>query len=350
MLRKIFSMKLGQLFAPKTHTNSEHKEIPLSDDESIELRMLAFLRTRIDPADFSTTENEIRTEFRLYQRRYDNTSSSAKLAEDLQFLATNSDLSSVFLFHGDGRVREAALGLMKGPIEIPVVMYGLVARLNDWVPSVRLAAKLAFDRCLPVTSADKLTPAVWQLILNAGRWRRWSDGYSKLLRSVAERQDLIEALAERVASDRTGGTGMVLRTISQSQHIDVFLEPLAANAAQPHIRALALSYLSARRVWWPLGTLKKVWIDKSMGDFRVVPDFGSRPISVEVDLVEIIARSVRDRSTIVRREALDAIAKHRSNVSFQVLMSETVSMLTDDPNPSIRSRLEFLQNAVRVNH
>ncbi|WP_166507202.1 hypothetical protein [Frigidibacter mobilis] len=249
----------------------------------------------------------------------------------------------MYLFHGDGFIREAALNALAAPIRLPVVAYELMRRMNDWAPEVRAAAWSAIARCFRQTDPSVLAPAAWIVLLDARSWGRWQEGYFRLLDELFEHPGLFSALIMRLLNESRNGSGTVFRALCQSTEMDRCLVDLAARARQPHLRAGALNCISSGKVVWPLGKSRKVWVDKSLGEYKVVADYGSRPLSVHLDLESILEQALRDRSAAVRKEALDALILHRRDPRLRVLISHCLEAFAKDPRPSVRSRLEYLE-------
>lgn len=307
--------------------------------------MLDFLREQSRPELFPDASKCIRAQFRLYSRggwdSYGTNDPEMRKAELAQ-LANTPDLAQVFLFHGDGLVREAALRALAGPIQLPVVAYGLIERLNDWSPEVRSTAMQAFARCFRPTSPTTLLPAIWIVLRNGARWRRWQDGYDRLVDAVLSHDALTSCLVDKLVAQIGGGAGLVYSALARNARSDPFVVRLATEAIQPSLRASAMESLWRGQAFWPLGTSRKVWIDKSLGLYKLETDFGSRPLSIKFDLLPVLSMAVMDRSALVRRKALDGLIAHRSEARFWALIAECLSSLSKDDRPSIRSRLEFL--------
>ena len=313
--------------------------------------MIAFLHAAPDHDAYSRVERRLREEFGLYYRAplglTDRHGSQVRKPE-LDMLASRPDLAQVFLFHGDGMLREAALRMMNGPIPHPVVAYGIVARLNDWVPEVRDAAEATFSRCIHLTAADVLAPAAWVLMANAPRWRRWTDGIDRLVEMAQRHPGLIVRLVNRLIDETGPGTGGIFTILCLSPRLDPLLPRIAASARQPHLRARAVDCLSTGRAVWPLATMRTVWIDRSMNDYRLEPDLASRPISITPDLPVLIGAALRDRSVTVRKAALDALILHRNDPSLRPLIDAELAIDTDGGHRSLRGRRAWLAKATQA--
>lgn len=311
--------------------------------------MLDFLIGQVEPASFPRTADCIRSHFQLFTYGAWNpygTQDPKKRAAELVQLSANPDLAQVFLFHGDGFLREAALHRLSGPIQLPVVAYGLVERLNDWSPEVRSAAALAFDRCFPGSDPGILIEPVWICLLNARGWSRWAGGYDRLVAAVLSHVPLTDLVLLRLLEDRRGGTGTIFRALCRDPRFDRFLVQVATGAKLPSLRAKAVESISRGVVFWPLGTSRKVWTNKPLGLYRLEPELASRALSHPLDALLVLTEAVRDPSIVVRRIALDGIIAHRDESRFRPLAESVLATLHSDRHPSIQSRLTFLAGAL----
>lgn len=316
------------------------------DFEADEASLLAFLFEIEDPDAFPRVENLVRSEFQLYSWKNGSAWIKAQYERDMERLARNVALADVMQFHGDGRIREKSLDLMEGPIGFPVVAYGLIARLNDWVPEVREAAHRALVRRWSPTQAETLAPAVWMTFRHGATWSRWQDNYAGFVDLAMRRSELCDLLVARLCSERSGGISAVFHAMCRSSHLDPCLERIAADAVQPHLRAIALRCISTGRLSWPSGRWRRLWIDKAGGVFRNVPEMESRPLSTRHDLPAILRESLQDRSAMVRKHALDELITHRHDARFQSLILTSLQNLAHDHHPAVAGRLDYLRRSL----
>lgn len=311
--------------------------------------LLALLHEQTDPRDFARVGPLLRRRFDLEPRAplwLAGRHGAQMRKPELDQLAARPELAQAFLFHGDGNIREAALRMLAGPVTHPAVAYGMVERLNDWVPQVRDAADAALVRCIHLTAADVLAPAAWVLMANAMHWRRWSNGYEPLIAMILRHPGLLARLVERLVHDTAPGTGPVFATLCRSPHIDRALPRIAASARQPHLRARALACLATGRATWPLGTRRKVWIDRTMNRYRLEPEYGARRIGVAVDRPALIGAALRDPSLTVRKTALDMLLHNRADPALHGLIAAELARDPALAPPSLRGRLAWLAQAM----
>jgi hypothetical protein len=315
-------------------------------DSFSDMELLRFLDAQTDPMIFPQVEEMIRHHFHLH-RLVDANGEIYHGAElrsgDLKRLSANPELAAVLIFHGDGWIREAALRTLNSPLSRSIVAYGLMSRLNDWSPQVRAAASSAFDRCLRTADPDVLAPAIWIVLRNGLGWGRWPDGYFAFVDKIMAHDGLVSVLANHVVGEKRGGNGAVFRAMCSSPAFDHFLLQIAGTAQQAHIRADALNFLAAGRALWPLGTVRKVWVDKSMGKYRMVSEYGSRTLSISCDIAETLRVALDDRSVAVRKEALDALTTQRDDTRLKHVITHSFEQLGHDRHPSVRNRLAYLK-------
>lgn len=304
---------------------------------------LSFLRDRINPLEFATAERQIRDEFSMHSY-YSIELGDLPLKATRASLRRRPELASVLLFHGNGRIREAALESMKGPLQLPIVFYGLVSRLNDWSPRVRSTARNAFARCFSETTPEVLLPAVWILLLNSKRWRRW-EAEREFIFSVLNRHDLVTELVRKVANEERGGSSQLLRILCGSPHIDPLVPYLATQARKPHVRAIAVRSMAMGKVCFDDGTVERQWIDKSQGRFRLAPKLAERLIG-GYDTVALLSAALVDKSVIVRKEALDALIRLRADPQIRSLAERFLVEHPIGNAPSIQLRADYLRRAL----
>jgi hypothetical protein len=260
-----------------------------------------------------------------------------KLLTEQELLAQNPDYAWLFLFHGNGYVREAALDAINDPPASPFFFAALAWRLNDWVPQVRDAAAECAQRVLPRISADIAANAALYLLVRRLAWRRWNDE-AAVLDLVFGRTDVITAMAKRLQQQSTGSLATLMRNALRYPDIDEHLPHLAANAVQPSVRAIAYQCLIAGKASWQTG-FETVWIDKVYGLYRSIPKLGSRETKVAGPAGDWIRAAAYDRSSIVRKVAADALIADRAR---SLDAAALIARLAKDRHSAIRSRADFM--------
>lgn len=246
-------------------------------------------------------------------------------------------LEYLFLFHRDGRLREAALLKMTGGLPSPFIFATVLWRLNDWAAPVRQAAARCASRAFPVTAPSVVARTAAELLVRQASWGRWRDERT-LLDCVFGRDDVAAHLAKLIAEETTGPQASTLRYALRTPGLDQHLERLARKAVQPSVRAVALNALIDGKAEWPTGTAWQ-WIDKSIGLRRRVPVFDHRPLSVAVPREALIEQGIADRSAAVRRVALAGVIRHLLGTNEAAAIA---TPLLQDQSPSVRERAEFI--------
>ena len=289
---------------------------------------------------------QVRDRFGLYNRQHWR-GSELRTNSEMKALEAKPDLVHIFLFHGDGRVRQKALDLLSGLLLFPSTVYALFRRLNDWSAAVRDSAHAAAGRCLAKTEAKMLLPALLAIIPHAESWRRWGTEGPAVLDNVLARQDVVEALVTYIVETRQSGAGRVFREICRSPHIDSRLESIARDANLPHIRAMALGCLVSGFALWPERRRERVWVDRSLGKYRIQECFGKRSLTLTPDLPELLQCVAYDTASIVRKQVADGLIRHRKSPEFHEIFGALIPVLETDKNIAVRERIEFLKRKMR---
>lgn len=259
-----------------------------------------------------------------------------KRLNDKEQLLRFPDLKFLFLFHFDGRLREAAVQRIADGLPSPFFFAAMAVRLNDWVEPVRRAALASAARCFPKTNPDVVAAAAEALLLRQDSWGRWGNE-RQAVDAAFERPDVAESLAVRIANSTTGPSSRILRKALRAGAMDVHLERLAKEAKQPSVRALAVQALADGKATWQSGWQYK-WIDKSMGMRTRVPQIEERALTIEVDRTRIVQAAAGDQSALVRRQALDAVIRYGLGSAGRQIATD----LTNDRSPSLRERAAFI--------
>lgn len=301
---------------------------------------LAILAATVLADEMGKLEQALRKRFSLYAR-WDG--ARHLLAGDLAALKAEPELSLIFLHHGDGRLREAALTQMSGPVRFAASVYGLYWRLNDWEPRVRDAAAAAMKRCLPETPAETLVPAFWTLLLRAGNWGRWTAEGRGAIDALIARPDIADALVREITVTKRPRSSLVFGHLARNPAVDPQLETIFLSARQPHIRAMALDSLLAGRVRWQTGEKTTVWKEQIYGTYRLEPVFQERALTIEPDVCGLLEAGAGDKAAIVRKQVADGLIRFRKDAAIAGLVDRLASRLEGDPNSAVRDRIAFLR-------
>jgi hypothetical protein len=304
-----------------------------------EVQLFSKMTAAVPPAAITGAAIEIPLLGRLYHRwpighRFWRSISPVGVERDA--LNTTPSLTWLTIFHGDGRLREAALHRIDDPPPNAFLFAALAYRLNDWAEPVRIAAEACARRVFPRTNPSIVASAALHLLMQKQHWKRWGTE-AAALDAALFRPDVVDQLASIFRTEPSGALSSVMRQALRSRHMDRHLPDLLDNAAQPAIRAIALQSLIERRGIWPIG-FRQEWIDKSLGRSRRVLAFEERPIEHSVSLASLVSAGAADRSAAVRKLAADALIKHTDAL---VELQETACKLLQDPSPAVRERMDF---------
>ena len=254
-------------------------------------------------------------------------------------LQRTAGLEFIFLFHGSGYLREAALKKIERTPPSAFYFAAIAYRLNDWVDEVRVAAKDCARRTFGKTDARDIADAFVFLIDGVRSWQRW-DAESAILEGALGRPDVLPLLVERFKTGNAGPLGTILRLSMKRPWFDANLRALATEARLPSVRAVALDALLGGRATWNEG-FEWQWIDKSMGLRRRVTSIGSREIPhLDVEaFAALLETGAKDRSPVVRKVAADHIIRNRQHPAR---VGKALSILRSDSNAAVRTRIEFV--------
>lgn len=335
MLRKLFDLFFGQKLSVQGNN-------PFEEYFRMQEQGARILRSVDDPRDLNKIEGQIRAELNLHYRWSSDRLDIGKAArEELCAVQNVPDLPFVFMFHGDGRIRQEALRNLEGPLPTPANVYGLFWRLNDWVPQVNQAAYEALEWVMPRTSTEVIIPALTAILPHLNSWGRWSREGPEAVHRILSRPDVSTKLLENVRTTRQPRLGEVFRELCRSDWIDQHISDVFAIAPLPHIRTMALDMLLSQRARWPTGETDRVWTDRSMGEYRTERGFRERELTVAVDLIPLLRAGASDRSAMVRKRAADGLIALRHNLDLKEELDRVAAMLHNDPNIGVRNRIEF---------
>ena len=294
----------------------------------------------LSPDAVARADGEIAGLARLYHRhqadRWTPLPRPPGMSDD-DLLQATPGLEYLFVFHRDGRLREAALNRFEGGAKSPFFFAAIAYRLNDWALPVRAAARACAERVFPRTDAATVAAAGVFLLSRRQQWRRWGEE-AAILDDALARSDVTDRLAGIVRTATSGPMGTLLRHALRRPEMDRHLLNLATTARQPAVRVVALRSLIEGRVTWPIG-VERQWLDKVYNKSRRIPLIAGREIARLVSLEALITRGARDQSAAVRRVAADGLIRHRSLASD---LDEVVRLLAGDRSASVRERAAFV--------
>lgn len=247
-------------------------------------------------------------------------------------------LCRLYIFHGDGHMREAALTAWTGPIDSPFIFTAWVYLLNDWCEPVRDAAYRRARELFPQMPANVIASAAFYLFAQIPKLERWGFDERTYIESAMYRQDVKEAFEKQLMQRPAGHVSLIFRHALKRPEFDGRLPEFATHAALPHVRAIAYECLLLRRARWREG-FRYQWIDKSHGLRQRVPNFVERKIEHQLDLEELLRQGAHDHAVVVRKVIASTLIKLRTELSSE--MREIGEVLAQDRSKSVRSKAEF---------
>lgn len=265
---------------------------------------------------------------RLFLRRKD----------DFSLLSRNPSIAYLFVFHGNGFVRQAALERLSGPAPNAFLVSALAWRLNDWVPQVRASALISASRCFPRTSGNLIADFLFDTSRLRNSWGRWSVREKEVLENAMNREDVKEHIVTKLLDSREGPLPSFLADLMRYEWIDQYLPIIASDARVPGVRAIALKSLISGSARYSDGSHWR-WIDKPMGIQKREPKVVARAISMKSDPKTLIQEAVIDKSALVRRVALSGLIELGL---YNSIDDKVLQRCTADASFSVRSRAEFI--------
>lgn len=249
------------------------------------------------------------------------------------------NLPFLFLFQGNGFLREWALKQIDEPLRSAFEIIVLADLANNWVEPVRLAADQAIERCYPETSPHLFAEAFSYFQRTHQSWQRWSPSSSQSIERYFGTKQVIGNLVHELISDRVRHPVATFRSSLRYVHTDRHLMRVFQAALNPSLRALALKCMIMGEAPWVDG-YEWEWIDKSMGKRRRTPRYVTRKISHDFPRKDLIRDAMVHRSAQVRVVAAQALIDIGEELEIDVLAK--AKLMEDDVSPAVRSRVNFL--------
>lgn len=270
---------------------------------------------------------------------YEGRSPIAKIyPKELAVLKTYPELSYLYLFHGNGWLRQAALDNLNYAPTCSFEIAAIVHRLNDWVPQVRDAALNCCQRLfgsIPPNIAAQTSPYILEKLWV---YKRWGEAEKNILKEFVFKPDVISSLAKILRGQGVGNIGSICRLAFQRAGLECHLEELAFCASQPIVRSIAYQVLLSKRVSWPTG-FKRIWIDRSAGKSQLEIALDSRPISHDIDIEFLLEKGAADRAVVVRRVVAQELINRLPSCSPKAV--NIAEQFLSDKSQSVRTRAEY---------
>ncbi|MBP2461445.1 MULTISPECIES: hypothetical protein [unclassified Rhizobium] len=247
-------------------------------------------------------------------------------------------LALLFLFHGNGQLRELALEKITQGLVSPFWVAAVLFRMNDWAVQVRESANRCVERVLPVTPPHVLAEVALMLFPRQSEWGRWNDAGQTLARSLMTRPDIGAEFATLLMSSAAGPVPTSFRLALKTPWLDTYLSDIATHATNPIVRAIAVETLLQGTARWRSGYEHK-WLDKRYNITKLVPVYTSRPLDIASKPEPIAMMAITDRSAFVRRTFLQCADRH----TIPAELSRTCAKhLANDHDKSVRDLAAFI--------
>jgi len=319
----------------KFRTNFGNLEPSCVSRALIEIRDIANIRRSYRPQEYPTS----------FLGRFQNI---WKKLTELKVMNVESEAGWIFIFHGDGYLRQSGLSSLNSPPQSPFEFTSIVYRLNDWVENVRNKAITFATLRFPETKSDIISESAFFLLEQSEYLLRWNDHSRRLLQQQLFRPDVLLNLKDKFLKNRTGRLAYVLSHLLRRPEFDIYLEELALHAELPQVRAVAFDALLNERAIWPTG-YKKIWIDKVYGVSGRERVTQTRHITHSLDVQNLLSLAASDNSAVVRKVAANSlIALPNKNIPEKD-MRDLATCLSRDKSKSVRKIAEFYLNKVDTN-
>ncbi|PCM46095.1 hypothetical protein CPA50_09130 [Marinobacter sp. ANT_B65] len=255
---------------------------------------------------FDFWERLIRSEFSLALR--ESNPPKWKVWTKPKELVTWLDLIS-----WDGHKREKALRALSGAAPNTFFFSLAVRRLNDWVPQVRKAARDKLPEIARSTDPEYVVEALCVALSNWNSWGRIEDVDKDVLLQIICEKEIAKSLRSKLISSASGPMPSLFSQLGRTSILDEKIEEIASFAVQPSLRAKAYRSLFEGRIVWMEGR-KWEWTDIRYCEGRLKPVVAERKLNIRTPQLELLKRSSKDRSSIVRRVSAEILIRELGNL------------------------------------
>lgn len=249
-----------------------------------------------------------------------------------RMLATTDGLERLFLFHGDGRLRAAALEKLRGGVGSSFILAAVALRLNDWADMVRPVAWSCLSDVILRSPRDIVAGGLLAIWSKFDVWIRWKD--QDRLIALLSRPEHIDLLVEALLQVRAGAVAGLVRPLLARGVLDKALWRLAQHARHPVVRALAYEvvlYGGHRSV----SAWEDRWIDKTaLYGVRVPVAWTVKPANGPLPPQgDAMILAATDRFALVRKTAALVLIQIRDQLPNAAEIARTLGA---DRNKSVR--------------
>ena len=248
--------------------------------------------SKLNLSNFDYWERLIRSEFSLAMKK--NTPPKWMLWSKPSEILTWLDLTS-----WDGYKREKTLLALSGGAPNAFLFSLVIRRLNDWVPQVRLAARQKLPEIAQSTAPENVVEALCVALSNWSSWGRIEDADKKILLEIVSEAPIAESFRKKLISSASGPMASLFSQLGRTSIFDGKVEEIAQFAIQPSLRAKAYRSLFEGRITW-VERREWVWTDIRYCEGKLKPVLSERKLAASTPFLELLKRSSKDRSSIVR--------------------------------------------------
>lgn len=319
----------------------EAVDMVLSGTQGLALGLFDTQRARLSPWDVARLDHHMRQVHRTVALNNLRTKRRGVVARILgvkfpdpeQAIAGDPRIALLFLHSHDGRLRETAVRSMSVEDADAAAHTALLLRCNDWVPQVREAAIARLRDHAPRLSQAALARLV---VFGLARVDIWQRGGSEALTELKDCPLWLSAMEDAFATQADGPLVHVFKRQILEGRLDHALPRLARSARSAFVRSTAAECVLTERVRWKSG-YKRQWVNRPLDISRRVPIFEDRTLEIEPeDCAAVVRSGARDTSAMVRKKVADTFIRDGGKD-----FSEEVTLLSEDPAASVRSRMEF---------
>lgn len=285
------------------------KTINASPQSRGDMSSLIHTTSRLKLANFDYWESLIRYEFR---KALDE---SAPLKR-IQWLKPKRKTPWLDMVSWDGYERENSLHILSGSAPNAFFLALLIRRLNDWVPQVRKTARIVLPSIIKETPSEYLVDAMCVTLLSWYSWERIRESDKQSLFSTLSTKKVAKLLKSKLISSTSGPMPTLLSQLGHTSVLDGYLDEIANEAMQPHVRAKAYRSLFEKRIFWIVGQ-EWQWTDKAYGKRKLIAIINERKIEVQTPFLELLYRSATDRSAIVRQISAEFLIRNIDSLGHQ---------------------------------
>ncbi len=244
----------------------------------------------------------------------------------------------------DGFARERALSELSGGAPNALFFALALRRLNDWVPQVRIAARLRLLSMAAETPSEQVVDGLFATLPYWQGWGRLTNADRDVLLEITSIEAVAELIKLRIVSTPAGPIPGIFVQIGRTDVLDSALPTIAQNAVQPAVRARAYRALLEEKMSWLEG-YDWVWVDKRWGKRKAVPRLAERPLKYDIPFLDVMKQAIADRSPMVRRVAGAALIEQRHSIGPE--LATMAAMLASDANPSVAENGQFILDRLR---